>query len=237
MNNEIDEGQSPKQVLSVGVLSADLMNLGKDLAILEEYGIQMLHFDCMDGHFAPSLTIGAPFVKAITTSMYKDVHLMVSDPIPLIADFVAAGADMITVHAESTPHIHRALQMISEMKNVNDSSRAIVRGLALNPGTSLAAVEPLLDEVEVVFLVAINPAFPKQQFIDATKRKVEMLREMIDDAGKSILIGIDGGVTKKNIAKIASMGPDIIVTGSAVFENGTIKENLDEMYSHLNTEA
>jgi len=232
--DEEGNGKQPSQVISVGVLSANLMNLGADLATLEQCGVRMLHFDCMDGHFAPSLTAGVPFVKAVKTSMYKDVHLLVNDPIPMIPDFIAAGADMITVHYESTPHVHRALQMISEMENVNDPERGIVRGIALNPGTPFFAVEPLLDEVEVVLLVAVNAAYPKQKFIEATKRKFGSLRKLIDDSGKGILIGIDGGITKSNISEIASLGPDIIVTGSAVFENAMIKENLAEMNACLN---
>ena len=224
---------SSSQVLSAGVLSANIMSLGSDIAALEKAGIQLLHFDVMDGRFAPGLTFGAPFVKGIKTSMYKDVHLMIEDPLSQIEEFVAAGADMITVHVESDRHIHRVLQRIAECENVNDPSRGISRGVGINPGTPVASIEPFLDEIEVVFLIAVNPGFPGQKFIETTRKKFEDLTKLIEVSGKSILIGIDGGVTKKNIGEIAALGPDIIVTGSAIFENSAIEKNIRELSAGL----
>lgn len=216
-------------VLSIGALSANLLRLEDSVRTLEENGAKFLHFDVMDGRFCPQLTAGPFLTKAIKTTLYKDVHLMVEDPLPLIPEFAAAGADLITVHAESGRHVHRALQLIGEQKNGNDPQRSILRGIALNPGTSLEVLEPLLAEADIVFLLAINPGFPNQRLIDDTGRRCQLLRSLIRESGRDIRIGIDGGITRANVGRVASWGAQIIVTGSAVFEGGRVKENLEEM--------
>lgn len=229
----IDWLKKHSPLMSVGAISANLMRLEEDIRLLEKNNVGFLHFDVMDGHFAPQLTVGAPFVKAVKTVLYKDVHLMISNPLEKIPEFVAAGADMITLHVESCLHAHRALQQMRDMKNVNDESRGIVRGIALNPGTPLSSIEELLEEVEIVFLVAVNPGFPSQKFIGATMDKMKRLRQMIQDAQKSVHTGIDGGVTRGNFADVAAMGADIIVTGSAIFDGKQPAMNIAYMQGIL----
>ncbi len=208
--------------LSVGVLAADLMNLERDVRLLEQSGVKILHFDIMDGCFCPMLTAGQQFVKAVKTSLIKDVHLMIQDPLPKLESYVAAGADILTVHIEGCLHPHRIFQALGQMAGPAGKP---VRGVGLNPGTPLSLIEPLLDELEMVFLLAINPGWGGQKFINSTVRRVETLREMIRKSGRNILIGLDGGITRGNIADVAKMGADIVVTGSAVFEGKKVVEN------------
>ncbi|MBN2137643.1 MAG: ribulose-phosphate 3-epimerase [Sedimentisphaerales bacterium] len=221
-------GKTP--LISVGLVSANLMNLDADLTALENAGVQLLHFDVMDGVFCPTMTLGPPFIKAVKTSLLKDVHLMIDRPLDKIRQYVEAGADMITVHAESSGCIHRILQILPEMKNANDPDRGILRGIAVNPGTPLQTIEPLLGMVEMVFLLAINPGYPGQKLcLTTTQKRLRRLIEMIKQSGTDILVGIDGGVKPENIADIARTGPDIIVTGSAVFRPGTPEKTAKEM--------
>jgi len=220
-------------LISVGVLTADLMSLGSELKLVEDAGVQLLHVDVMDGCFCPMMTVGPGFIKAMKTPLLKDVHLMIDEPLEKVDSFVAAGADMITVHVESCRHVHRVLQKLGAMANVNDPGRGILRGIALNPGTPLEAVGPLLDEVEMVFLLAVNPGWGGQKFIPSTQERLSSLREIISDAGKDILIGVDGGVTRNNIADVARMNADIIVTGSAVFDGKAPGENAKFMINTI----
>ncbi|MGB7570088.1 MAG: ribulose-phosphate 3-epimerase [Chitinivibrionales bacterium] len=229
----IDWLKEHSPLLSVGVISANIMRLEEDIRLLERNNIGVLHFDVMDGHFALPLTVGAAFIKAIKTVLLKDVHLMISNPLEKIPEYIAAGADMITLHVESCLHAHRALQQMRDMKNVNDEKRGIVRGIALNPGTPLSSIEEMLDEVEIVYLLAVNPGFPSQKFLEATKGKIKRLWRMIQETQKRILIGLDGGITRANFADIASTGADIIVTGSAVFDGKQPVENITYMQNVL----
>ncbi len=220
-------------LVSVGILTADLMSLGSELRLMEEAGVRLLHVDVMDGCFCPMMTVGPPFIRAMKTSLLKDVHLLINEPLEKLDSYVAAGADMITVHVESSRHIHRALQKLGEMTNTNDSQRGILRGIALNPGTPLDVIPPLFDEVDMVFLLAVNPGWSGQKFIPSTESRLRQLREMTHDAGKDILIGIDGGITRDNIADVARMDADIIVTGSAVFDRKAPLENAKFMMNAL----
>ncbi len=222
-----------RPLITVGVLSADLMSLAAEIETVRSAGVKLLHFDIMDGCFCPMLTVGPGFVKGVKTDLLKDVHLMIADPIGRIESFVAAGADIITINIESTGHIHRCLQMLGQMENANDRSRGIVRGVVLNPGTPVESVRPLLDDLEMVMLLAVNPGWGGQKFIQATYAKLARLRDMIDNAGRDILIGIDGGINKTNIAEVASAGADVIVTGSAVFDGANPKANAEFMIKAL----
>ncbi|MBL7186371.1 MAG: ribulose-phosphate 3-epimerase [Phycisphaerae bacterium] len=224
-----DQLRQKAPLVSVGVLSADLMSLGSDLELLERAGVELLHFDIMDGCFCPMMTVGPGFVKAVKTTLLKDVHLMIDEPLDKLESYVAAGADMITVHVESCRHTHRVLQSLGEMTNTNDSARGILRGIALNPGTPIETVMPLLDEVQMVFLLAVNPGWGGQKFIASAQRRLKQLEEMIAASGRDILTGVDGGITQDNIADVARMGADIIVTGSAVFRGNTALENAKSM--------
>jgi ribulose-phosphate 3-epimerase len=219
--------------ISVGILTADMMALGADLARLDGTGVEILHVDVMDGCFTPMLTVGPPVVKALRTPLLKDVHLMIRDPLDKLADFVAAGADIVTVHAESCDHVHRVLQQLGTMANANDPARGIVRGLALNPGTPLEAIEPLLDEVELVLVLAVNPGWGGQRFIPATMGRLERARRRIDAAGRRILLGVDGGITRDNIGGFGPVGVDLVVTGSAVFDGKAPAENARHMLAAL----
>ena len=224
-------------LLSVGVLSADLMSLGTDLELIERAGVELLHFDIMDGCFCPMMTVGPGFVKAVRTTVLKDVHLMIDEPLDKLESYVAAGADMITVHVESCRHTHRLLQKLGQATNANDSARGILRGVALNPGTPLETVLPLIDEVEMVFLLGINPGWGGQKFIASTGRRLGQLKEIIATAGREILSGVDGGITQDNISDVAQMGVDIIVTGSAVFRGNTPLEGAKFMIAAANDAA
>lgn len=209
-------GGAPR--LSVGILTADLGHLDDELRRLEHTEMTMVHTDVMDGVFCPMLTVGAPFVAAQRTSLLKDVHLMVDEPLDKIGPFIKAGADLITFQVESASNPHRVLQELGDAANANDPARGILRGIAVSPGTPLEVLPPLLDELEYVMLVAINPGWGGQRFVPSTAARLARVRELIAASGRPILLGIDGGVTKANIAQVAALGADVIVTGSAIFD-------------------
>ncbi len=224
-------------LISVGVLTADLMSLGSELKLMDSAGVKLLHVDVMDGCFCPMMTVGPGFIKALKTPLLKDIHLMIEEPLDKLESYVAAGADMITIHVESCRHIHRVLQKLKEFTSANDHDRGILRGIALNPGTPLEVIAPLIGELEMVFLLAVNPGWGGQKFIPSTKNRLTRLRQMISDAKKDILVGVDGGITRDNIADIARMDADIIVTGSAVFDGKTPLENVRFMINAVNEVA
>ncbi len=221
----LSELRKAAPLLSVGVLTADWMSLGSELGLLQQAGVRLLHFDVMDGCYCPMITVGPCFIRAVKTPLLKDVHLLIDDPLPKLDDFVAAGADLITVHMGSCRHIHHVLQRLGEMTNVNHPDRGILRGIALDPDVPLEAVAPLVDEVDMIVLLAVNPGWSGQKFIAATGPRLSQLRRMVQDAQKDILIGVDGGITRNNVAEVARMGAEIIVTGSAVFDGKTPREN------------
>ena len=223
--------------LSVGVLAADLMKLGSEVSLLEQTDVKLAHVDVMDGCFTPMMTVGPPFVKALKTRLLKDVHLMIQDPLEKLDEYVAAGADVITVHAESHTHIHRAFQKLGQMSNTNDPARGLVRGVALNPGTHLAVIKPLIDELELVMLLGINPGWGGQSFIPSTFARIEKVKGMIAEAERDILLCVDGGVSRDNITDLATAGVDIVVTGSAVFDGKNPVENAEFMLDNLRANA
>jgi ribulose-phosphate 3-epimerase len=201
--------------LSAGVLTADLLDLGRELERLEEAGVDLVHVDVMDGVFCPGITVGAPFVKAIPDSFVCDVHLMIEEPLEKVDAFVGAGASILTFHVEATRHPHRVLQALAPT--------GVVRGVAVNPGTPLAAVEPLLDELELLLLLAVNPGWPGQQFLETTGDRLLAARRLIGE--RAVAVGVDGGITRANAARVASLGPDVVVAGSAVFDGGDATAN------------
>jgi len=227
------ELKSMAPLLSVGIVSADLMHLAEAEKRLCSAGARMLHFDVMDGRFCPQLTVGPFFTKGLRTGCFKDVHLMVEDPLPLIPDFAKAGADIITVHIESGRHVHQALHLIGEQNNANDRERGILRGVALNPGTPLSSIEPLIDTVDCVVALAINPGFSGQSFIPSTIERCRTIRKIAEAAGRDVLISIDGGITADTIGYAAEAGADIVVSGSAVFKNNAIEENFSLLTDKL----
>jgi ribulose-phosphate 3-epimerase len=209
--------------LSVGVLAGDLLNMGRDLDALGRAGVELIHVDVMDGVFCPTITAGPSFVRAIPDTFVKDVHLMIDEPIDKLGQFVAAGAGIVTVHVESTRHPHRALQSLD--------GTGVARGVALNPGTPLSTVEPLLDDIDLLLLLAVNPGWGGQAFLPSTASRLIEARDLIGD--RPIAVGVDGGITRANFEDVASLGANIVVTGSAVFEGGNPAGTADAMRRSL----
>ncbi|HSK10700.1 MAG TPA: ribulose-phosphate 3-epimerase [Vicinamibacterales bacterium] len=221
---------SERPTLSVGILAADLLSLGSELRLLEDAGVTVVHVDVMDGCFTPMMTVGPPFVKGLRTPLLKDVHLMIREPLEKLADYVAAGADLITVHQESCVHIHRVLQVLGQMRHAADPQRRVIRGIALNPGTPVTALEPLVSDVEMVVLLAINPGWGGQSFIPATFDRLRQVRQLAEAHGRDdLVVCVDGGVTRANAAAVAAAGADLVVTGSAVFDGRQPAENARAM--------
>ncbi len=216
--------------LSAGVITADLARLGAELEILRGKA-EWAHVDVMDGAFCPQLTVGPAFVAAVAaTGIPADAHLLVEEPRRLVPDIAAAGAAVITVHAEATRHLHRTLQ---EMTDLARESQSFLRGVAINPGTPVQAVEPVLELTDLILVLAVNPGWPGQASAANTRRRVEAVRELAAGCGADVLIGVDGGVTLRNAAEIAGWGIDIIVSGSAIFDRRNPAHNLELMTKTL----
>jgi ribulose-phosphate 3-epimerase len=211
------------------------MHLGTDVARLEEGHADFVHFDVMDGCFCPQLTYGAPVIAGLRTSLKKDVHLMIDEPLEKVGAYVEAGADVVTFHVEATRHPHRVLQILGDLKTTR--GRPVVRGLAVNPGTPVGAIEPLLGELELVMVLAVNPGWGGQRFIAGTEKRLAAVREMIERSGRQVMLGVDGGITRGNVEAVARMGVDVIVTGSAVFDGGDAVANLRSMRASVRTEV
>ena len=214
--------------LSVGLMAANLMALGEDVGRLEGAGARLAHFDVMDGRYVPMLTAGPPFIKAVRTAMLKDVHLMVREPLGSLGEYVAAGADIVTIHPDACAHPHRALQVLGSATHRDRADRTVARGVALNPGTPVDVLDPLLDEAEMVLLVAINPGWGGQAFSPATLDRIDAVRRRIAASGRDVLLAVDGGITRANVGQLAGLGVDLVVTGSAVLD-GDLKANAEEV--------
>jgi ribulose-phosphate 3-epimerase len=199
--------------LAPSILDSDLTRLGETLQTLEESGADAIHLDVMDGQFVPNISIGVPVVSSVrkATSLVLDVHLMIAEPERYVQTFIDAGSDIVTIHQEATVHPHRALQMIRD-----GGAKA---GLALNPGTPVAATRDLLPYCDLVLIMSVNPGFGGQSFIPETHRRLRDLKDMLDDAGLDAIIEVDGGVNMANAANIVASGASMLVAGSAVFKH------------------
>jgi len=217
----------PTPALAPSILSADFTRLGEEIAAAEAGGARLLHLDVMDGHFVPNLTIGPPIVAAArrATRLPLDVHLMIEDPDRYITAFADAGADMISVHQETVPHLHRTIQHIREC--------GAAAGVVLNPSTPLGVLDEILPDVDYVLLMSVNPGFGGQRFIASVMGKVAALKRKIADAGSRALIEIDGGVGSGNIDALLDNGAQIFVAGSAVFDGADPRGRARELVARL----
>jgi ribulose-phosphate 3-epimerase len=201
-------------LIAPSILSADFARLGEELRAVEAAGADWIHVDVMDGHFVPNLTFGPMVVKALRpcTALPIDVHLMVAPVDPWIAPFAQAGADILTVHPEAGPHLHRTVQLIRGL-----GKRA---GVALNPATPPEAIDYVLGEIDLILVMSVNPGFGGQTFIGAQLDKIRALRRRIDASGRSIHLQVDGGINPETARAAAAAGADVLVAGSAVFAGG-----------------
>jgi ribulose-phosphate 3-epimerase len=209
------------KLIAPSILSADFAKLGDEIRAVQDAGADWIHVDVMDGHFVPNITIGPLIVEAAkrVTTLPLDVHLMIENPDRFIPDFANAGADLISVQVEACVHLNRTIQMIREA--------GLKAGVVLNPATPLSSIEWILESVDLVMLMSVNPGFGGQKFIFNSLKKIEDLRRMILDRCHSTLIEIDGGVNQTTIKEIAEAGADVFVAGSAIFGSPDYKETID----------
>ncbi|MFH1148504.1 MAG: ribulose-phosphate 3-epimerase [Pseudomonadota bacterium] len=213
--------------IAPSILSADFSRLGEEIRAVEKAGADLIHIDVMDGHFVPNITIGPLVVEAVRriTSLPLDVHLMISNPDQFIEEFARAGSDIVTVHVETCNHLNRTVSAIRK--------QGIKAGVVLNPATPLTTIEYLLDEIDMILLMSVNPGFGGQSFIPGIVRKISQLRELVDKLGLPVEIEVDGGINLETAKLAARAGADIFVAGSAVFGSSDYAETIISMRKAL----
>lgn len=215
-------------VLAPSILSADFTKLGDQIRLCTESGINWIHCDVMDGHFVPNISYGPMVVSAAKKAApeaFIDVHLMIENPDTYTEEFVNAGADLISVHFEACPHLHRSIQNIKK--------QGVMAGVAINPATSLRNIEPILADVDLVLVMSVNPGFGGQSFIESAIHKIQQLAEIREQQDHAFMIEVDGGVNLENIKKISSAGADILVAGSSVFKAPDIPARIEELQKNM----
>ena len=206
-------------ILSPSILSADFAKLGADVKEAADAGAQWVHIDVMDGMFVPNISLGFPVIKSLrkVSDKFFDVHLMIEEPGRYIDEFASAGADMITIHPESTKHLHRVIQQVK--------AKGLKVGVSLNPATPLSILDHVLEELDMVLIMTVNPGYGGQAYIPAMDQQIRDLRKLITDRGLDIDIEVDGGISAENIAHVKECGANVFVAGSAVY-NGNITMNV-----------
>jgi ribulose-phosphate 3-epimerase len=210
-------------LIAPSILSADFLRLESEVKAMKEAGADLLHVDVMDGHFVPNITIGPMIVEAVrkATTLPLDAHLMVDNPAAFVESFALAGADIITIHAESDVHLFRTVDAIRAL-----GKRA---GVALNPSTPLTAVEYLVSEIDLLLIMTVNPGFGGQSYISAMDDKIKAARSMIAKSGRSILLAVDGGIKARNARLMARLGANMLVMGTEIFHSKNYKEKIAEV--------
>jgi len=214
--------------IAPSILSADFGRLAEEIAAVEAAGADWIHIDVMDGHFVPNITIGPGVVASLrkTTKLPFDVHLMIENPDQYIEAFAAAGSDVLTVHVEAARHLNRTLNRIREL--------GVKAGVSLNPATPLGLIEPVLNDLDLLLIMTVNPGFGGQKFIGSVLPKIKNAKEMLSHLAPQVLIEVDGGVNLDNIQSIADAGADVLVAGAAVFGSGDYAGTIGAMKSILN---
>ena len=205
--------RSPMVKIAPSILSADFSRLGDEVKAVEDAGADWIHVDVMDGHFVPNITIGPMVVESLrkVTELPLDVHLMIENADQYIPEFASAGADILSVHTEACPHLHRTVQLIKD--------QGVQAGVVLNPGTTLFSLDEIIEEVDLVLLMSVNPGFGGQSFIPQVLSKIELLRNTLNDSGVELDVQVDGGIKPENAGAIKKAGANVLVAGSAVFKS------------------